>query len=74
MFAILSLLDVSVVGYFVIIATAYPLVKSESPPNCLVTQHGLKDHPRWIVLQGDGDHDLGTNGSFAQVTVMFTST
>jgi hypothetical protein len=42
-------------------------IKSVSPPNRLVTRHRLND-------QGDGDHDLCTNGSYAEATVMFTST
>ena len=47
-------------------------IKSVSPPNHLVTQHRLNGHQRWIMMHGD--HDLWTDGSYAQVTVMFTST
>ena len=39
----------------------------------LVTRHRLNDHQRRIVVQGDGDHDLCTDGSYAEVTMMFTS-
>ena len=68
---ILTPLDVSVVHCFLITiiggganvqhcrytyyATA---IKSVSPPNRLVTRHRLNDHQRWIVVQGDGDHDF----------------
>jgi hypothetical protein len=48
-------------------------IKSVSPPNCLVTRHRLNDHQTWIVVQGNGDHDLCTDGSYAEATVMFTS-
>jgi hypothetical protein len=33
-------------------------VNSASPPNDLVTQHRLKDHHGWIVLQRNGDDAL----------------
>jgi hypothetical protein len=49
-------------------------IKSVSPLNRLVTRHWLNDHQRWIVVQGDGDHDLCTNDSYAEATVMFTCT
>ena len=49
-------------------------IKSVSPPNHLVTQHRLNDHQRWIVVQGDGDHDLCTGGSYAEATVVLTFT
>ena len=48
-------------------------MKNVSPPNHLVTQHRLNDHQRWIVVQGNGDHDLCTDGSYAKATVIFTS-
>ena len=48
--------------------------KSVSPPNHLVTRHWLNNHQRWIVVQGDGDHDLCSDGSYAEAMVMFTST
>ena len=41
-------------------------IKSTSPPNCLVTRHRLNNHQRRIVVQGDGDHDLCTGGSYAE--------
>ena len=47
--------------------------KSISPSNRLVTRHQLNDHQRRIMVQGDGDHDLCTSGSYAEATVMFTS-
>jgi hypothetical protein len=49
-------------------------IKIISLPNRLVTQHRLNDHQRWIVVQGDGDHDLCTGGSYAEATVVLTST
>ena len=49
-------------------------IKSISPPNPLVTRHRLNDHQRRIVVQGDGDHDLCTSGSYAEATVVITST
>ena len=49
-------------------------IKSVSPPNRLVTRHRLNDHQRQILVQGDGDHDLYTDGSYAEAIVMFTST
>jgi hypothetical protein len=49
-------------------------IKSVSPSNHLVTQHRLNDHQRRIVVQGDGDHDLCTNGLYAEAMVMLTST
>jgi hypothetical protein len=48
--------------------------KSVSPSNHLVTRHRLNDHQRCIVVQGDGDHDLCTGGSYAEATVVLTST
>jgi hypothetical protein len=48
--------------------------KSVSPLNRLVTRHRLNDHQRWIVVQGDGDHDLCTSESYAEATVVLTST
>jgi hypothetical protein len=44
-------------------------IKSISPMNPLVTQHRRNDHQRWIVVHGDGDHDLCTRGSYAEATV-----
>jgi hypothetical protein len=38
------------------------------------TWHWLNDHQRRIVVQGDGDHDLCTGGSYVEVTVVLTST
>jgi hypothetical protein len=49
-------------------------IKSVSLPNCLVTQHRLNDHQRRIVVQGNGDHDLCTSDSYAEATVVLTST
>ena len=49
-------------------------IKSVSPSNRLVTRHRLNDHQRWIVVQGDGDHNLYTYDSYAEATMMFTST
>ena len=49
-------------------------IKSISPPNPLVTQHWLNDHQRWIGVQGDGDHDFYTDGSYVEATVVLTST
>ena len=49
-------------------------IKSISSPNRLVTQHRLNDHQRRIMVQGDGDHDLCIGGSYAEATVMLTST
>jgi hypothetical protein len=49
-------------------------IKSISPPNHLLTRHRLNNHQRKIMVQGDGDHDFCTDGSFADATVMFTST
>ena len=49
-------------------------IKSISLPTLLLTRHRLNDQQRWIVVQGDGDHDLCTNGLYAEATVMFTST
>ena len=49
-------------------------IKSVSLPNHLVTRPQLKDHQRRIVVQGDSDHDLCTDGSYAEAMVMFTST
>jgi hypothetical protein len=48
-------------------------IKTVSLPNHLVG-HQLNNHQRRIVVQGDGDHDLCTDGSYAKATVMFTST
>ena len=41
-------------------------IKSVLPPNHLVTRHQLKDHQMQIMVQGDSDHDLCTNGSYAE--------
>ena len=84
---ILSLSDVSAVHYFLITTTSgganvqhrrytydAARIKSISPPNPLVTRHQLNDHQKRIVVRGDGDPDLCTYGSYAEVTVMFTST
>ena len=49
-------------------------IKSISAPNRLVTQHRLNDHQRRIVVQGDGDHDLCTSGSYVEAMVVLTST
>ena len=49
-------------------------IKSISLPNRLVTQHQLNDHQRQIMVQGDGDHDLCTGGSYAEAMVVLTST
>ena len=49
-------------------------IKSISPLNPLVTRHRLNDHQRQIAVQGDCDHDLCTGGSYAEATVMLTST
>jgi hypothetical protein len=49
-------------------------IKSVSLPNRLIIQHQLNDHQRWIVVQGNGDHDLCTSGSYAEATVVLTST
>jgi hypothetical protein len=49
-------------------------IKSVSPPNRLVTRHRLNNHQRWIMVQGNGDHDLYTEGSYAEAMVMFSST
>jgi hypothetical protein len=49
-------------------------IKSVSPPNRLVTRHRLNDHQRRIVVQGNGDHDLCTGGSYAEAMVVLTST
>jgi hypothetical protein len=49
-------------------------IKSISLPNRLVTRHRLNDHQRRIVVQGDSDHDLCTGGSYAEATVVLTST
>ena len=49
-------------------------IRSVSPSNCLVTRHQLNDYQRWIVVQGDGDHNLYTYDSYAEATMMFTST
>jgi hypothetical protein len=49
-------------------------IKSISPPNFLVTRHRLNDHQRQIMVQGDGDHDLCTGGSYAEAMVVLTST
>ena len=49
-------------------------IKSISLPNRLVTRHRLNDHQRRIVVQGDGDHDLCTGISYAEATVVLTST
>ena len=46
-------------------------IKSISPLNPLVTQHRLNDHQRRIMVQGDGDHDLCTGGSYVEATVVF---
>ena len=84
---IMSPSDVSVVHCFVITTTGggsnvqyrhytYDAagIKSISPPNRLVTRHQLNDHQRRIVMQGDGDHDLCTGGSYAEAMVVLTST
>ena len=39
-------------------------IKSVLPPNHLVTRHRLKDHQWRVVVQGDSDHDLCTDGSY----------
>ena len=49
-------------------------IKSISPSNRLVTRHRLNNHQRRIVVQGDGDHDLCTGGSYAEAMVVLTST
>ena len=48
-------------------------IKSILPLNPFVTQHRLNDHQRRIVVQGDGDHELCMNSSYAEAMVMFTS-
>jgi hypothetical protein len=47
-------------------------IKTISLENHLVG-HRLNDHQRRIVVQGDGDHDLRTDGSYAEATMMLTS-
>jgi hypothetical protein len=48
-------------------------IKSVSPLNCLVTRHRLNVHQKRIVVQGDSEHDLCTNGSNVEAMLMFTS-
>jgi hypothetical protein len=49
-------------------------IKSISLLNPLVTRLQVNDHQRWIVVQGNGDHDLCTSGSYAEAIVVLTST
>jgi hypothetical protein len=49
-------------------------IKSISPPNPLVIRHQLNDHQRRIVVQGDSDNDLCTDGSYVETMVVLTST
>ena len=49
-------------------------IKSVLPSNRLVTRHRLNDHQRRIMVQGDGDHDLCTGGSYTEAMVVLTST
>ena len=49
-------------------------IQSVSSSNRLVTRHRLNDHQGQIMVQGDGDHDLCTDGSYANMMVVLTST
>jgi hypothetical protein len=72
---IMSLSDVSAIHCFVITTIAIRMLRQGiSPPNSLVTQHRLNDHLRRTMVQGDGDHDLCTGGSYVEVMVVLTST
>ena len=59
---------------YVTVAIGMMPIKSISLPNPLVTWQRLNDNQRQIVVQGDGDHDLCTGGSYAEATVVLTST
>jgi hypothetical protein len=84
---ILSPLDVSIVHCFLITTIGgganvqhhcytYDAagIKSIPPPNHLVTQHRLNNHQSLIMVQGDGDHDLCTGGSYVETMLVLTST
>ena len=52
-----------------IMRQGYKCITAESFSNPTPTKRSSKQ----IVVQGDGDHDLCTNGLYAEATVMFTS-
>ena len=83
---ILSPSDISAIHYFLITTVGgganiqhrrytydAARIKSISPLNRLVTRYQLNDHQRRIMVQGDGDHDLCTGGSYIEAMVVLTS-